>query len=175
MFKQSRKRPANSLLEDRMSTSPANRPQKASVIDSPLEDPTIQKFIDKSPSPSDLHLENISDKSKSPLQHETVQVTASGQSIRSAPPTPNRPQTQWVQIHHEMQKFLKLDPSPDIFEDTIKYMKAQRDEMSKRRRIVNRLPELNQQDGESLEQNLDPLTFPKTGRKANKRLKSKME
>jgi hypothetical protein len=107
-----------------------------------------------------------------------LHTIASGQNIRSAPSTPKRKQTQWVELNNEMQKLLKLTPTADIFDHTIQYLKSQREEVSKRRRIVNGLSETgNGQAGEGLPlgENLDPLTFPKNGRKLSRRIKSSVE
>jgi len=147
---------------------PSFKPARKRAADSPK---AVEIVTRESPPPADLS-------QATPLEHETLQAIASGQNIQSAPSTPKRKNTQWVELNSEMQKLLKLTPTADIFDDTIQYLKLQREEVSKRRRIVNRLPETgNGQVGEGLPlgENLDPLTFPKNGRKLSRRFKSSTE
>ncbi len=75
-----------------------------------------------------------------------------------------------------LAKFLKSAPPPDIFKEMIEYLKEQDQEISKRRRIVNMRSESKEEGNSQVSiKNLDPLMFPKTGRKASKRIKSSTE
>ena len=138
------------------------------------ESPKTVQIISRRSSPDDLP-QAVSD---APLKQESNKAIASGQNVRSAPSTPSRKRSHWVELHDEMQKLLKLDPTIDIFNDTLQYLKSQRGEVTKRRRIVNKLPESSTGqvgEGVPLNENLDPLTFPKYGRKLSRRIKSSTE
>lgn len=110
------------------------------------------------------------------LDYRNWLAIASGQNLRSASVTPKKTPSQYHEMHSEIQKFLKSGSSPDVFNETIEYLKEQGQEISKRRRIVNMRNESNEEGNSQVSmENLDPLMFPKTGRKVSKRIKSKTE
>jgi len=110
------------------------------------------------------------------LDHRNPLAIASGQNLRSSPVTPKKTPSQYHEMQTEIQKFLKSAPPPDIFKEMIEYLKEQDQEISKRRRIVNMRSESKEEGNSQVSiKNLDPLMFPKTGRKASKRIKSSTE
>lgn len=133
--------------------------------------PIISRESSCSPRPQSLDISMVES-----LDHHNRLAIASGQNLRSAPVTPKKTPSQYHEMHSEIQKFLKSGPPPDVFNETIEYLKERGEEISKRRRIVNMRSESKEEGSSQIStENLDPLMFPKTGRKASKRIRSKTE
>ena len=157
-----------------LNRTPVEKKSEKRRLDSEHDDSAVPIISHTSSCSAEPQLPDIS--MVESLDHGNPLAIASGQNIRSAPVTPKKRPSQYHEIQNEIQKFLKSTPPPDIFKETIEYLKERGQEISKRRRIVNMRNESKEEGNSQVSiENLDPLMFPKTGRKASKRIKSSTE
>ena len=57
------------------------------------------------------------------LDHRNKLAITSDQNLKNALITPKKTLNQYHKIHSEIQKFLKSNPSSDVFNETIEYLK----------------------------------------------------